>query len=496
MGRQGSVWFRFMVRDYNYALRQIRIGLDLLVGVVAFFLAYLFKKYGPWYYIHPTLFPYETTLRQVLLILVLVPVATVLALAHNKFYTSTRIYSLATIARQAAVSCFEGMVVCYAVLAIAGRLVNPPYYPSRGMVVLTAVFYFFLLLAKSLMLGRILKRLRQRGRNVRTLLLVGNGGPVKEFIQVVSSHPLWGFRIEGIVSDKLTAPNDETVEGVPVLGSLPQLFNVVQSRAIDEVIFLPCYITLDDLSPYLEGCEEMGVRASLSLNFYQPSIAKPLFERVKDIPLVCYSPTKEMNLALMFKYTFDRIAAAILLVIASPIMALTSLAIKLTSKRGEPVFFGQTRVGLNGRLFKLWKFRSMCVDADKDLEKLRAMSEVDGPVFKMRDDPRITPIGGFLRRWSIDELPQLFNVLRGEMSLVGPRPPTAPEVAQYDRWQRRRLSMKPGITCLWQVSGRSKLSFETWVKLDLQYIDNWSLLLDFKILLRTVVAVLKHEGAM
>jgi len=485
-----------MIREYNYVLRQVRIWLDLLVGILAFFLAYLFRNYGPWYYIYPTLFRLDTTLPWSLPLMILMPVATVLALAHNGYYRSHRIYSFGDVVWRVALSCLEAMVICYAILSMGGRLLYPGYDPSRGMIVLTSVFLFVLLVLKSYATGHILQAWRQRGHNVRSMLLVGSAEPLRQFIQMLRSHPVWGFRIEGILSDVAQESAGGRIENVPVIGSLTNLFDVLASRVVDEVVFLPSHTPLEELAPYLEGCEEMGVRATLSLNFHQPMIARPVFERIEDIPLVTYSPTKEMNLALMFKYAFDRIAALGLLALASPIMLGAALAIRLASKKGDSIFYGQTRVGLNGRHFTLWKFRSMRVGADKEVEALRARSEVDGPVFKMRRDPRITRVGRFLRRWSVDELPQIYNVLRGDMSLVGPRPPIPSEVAQYDRWQRRRLSMKPGITCLWQVMGRSKLSFDTWMKLDLQYIDNWSLLLDFKILAKTVLVVLTGYGAM
>jgi len=485
-----------MIREYNYVLRQISVWLDVTLGVVAFSLAFLFKRYGPWYYIDPDLFKLETTLAATLPVLLLVPAVTVLALAHNGYYGSHRIYSFGTIVGWIALSCLESLLVSYAVISIGGRLFNREYDPSRGAIVLTAVFLFVLLVVKTYVIDRVLRALRRRGYNFRTMLLVGSGESLREFIRLLRSHPLWGFRIYGIVSDRAQEHMADRVENVPVVGALDQLFDVLKSHAIDEVVFLPSQTPLEQLAPYLEGCEEMGVRATLSLNFHQPVIATPSFERVEDVPLVSYSPTKEMNWALILKYALDRVEAAILLILASPIMLAAVLAIRLTSRKGDPIFYGQTRVGLNGRLFTLWKFRSMRVGADQEIENLRALNELDGPVFKMRNDPRVTPVGRFLRRWSIDELPQLCNVLRGDMSLVGPRPPIPSEVVQYDRWQRRRLSMKPGITCLWQVMGRNKLSFETWMKLDLQYIDNWSLLLDFKILLKTILVVLTGEGAM
>jgi lipopolysaccharide/colanic/teichoic acid biosynthesis glycosyltransferase len=199
----------------------------------------------------------------------------------------------------------------------------------------------------------------------------------------------------------------------------------------------------------------------------------------------------------LFKYAFDRVAASIILLILLIPMAIIAVLIKLDSGGwNAPVLFGQQRCGLRGKTFTLWKFRSMVPDAEARRNELEKLNEMSGPVFKIRDDPRVTRLGKWLRKFSIDELPQLWNVVVGDMSLVGPRPPLRSEVEKYDRWQRRRLSMKPGITCLWQVGGRNTISFDQWMKLDLEYIDNWSLGLDFRILLKTVYVVVIGHGAM
>ena len=211
------------------------------------------------------------------------------------------------------------------------------------------------------------------------------------------------------------------------------------------------------------------------------------------LPMMTYSTTPTNELLLLWKRGVDLMVSIVLLVLSLPALLMVALLIKLGS-RGS-VLFRQTRCGLNGRLFTLYKFRSMVENAEERKEDLAQLNEMGGPAFKLRQDPRVTPFGRFQRRFSLDELPQLWNVLKGDMSLVGPRPPVPKEVAEYQRWQRRRLSMRPGLTCLWQVSGRNEVDFDRWMELDLQYIDTWSPLLDLKILAKTIPVVLTGRGA-
>jgi exopolysaccharide biosynthesis polyprenyl glycosylphosphotransferase len=212
-----------------------------------------------------------------------------------------------------------------------------------------------------------------------------------------------------------------------------------------------------------------------------------------NLPAVMYSSEPADRVQLVIKECMDRIGGLIGLALAFPVLLISGLMIKLED--GGPVFFRQIRSGKNGRPFTMFKFRTMVADAETLKEKLSTKNEMTGPVFKIRKDPRVTKVGGLLRKLSIDEIPQFYNVLRGEMSLVGPRPPLPSEVLGYDRWQRRKLSVKPGLTCLWQINGRNAVDFEHWMKLDLEYIDNWSLWLDTKILVKTIPAVLRGDGA-
>jgi len=373
---------------------------------------------------------------------------------------------------------------------------RPELSVSRASILGAGAVLGVLTVGKVAAVRALLIRAKKSGKMARRLIVVGSGEPIDRFLRQVHDHPVWGFAVMGIVSDGGPAPS---LASLPPLGNLEDLPGILDKHHPDEVIFVPSEATPATLAPHLSTCELMGLRARLVLNAHRPEL--PLSRYQADLfdgtPLVTLAPSWEVtDWRLLVKYGADRVLALVAIVLLSPVLVGIALAIKLTSPRGAPILYAQERCGLNGKLFRVLKFRSMHVNADAMLEKLREQNEMSGPVFKMKHDPRVTPLGRFLRKTSLDELPQFFNVLMGQMSLVGPRPPIPAEVAKYDRRQRRRLSMKPGITCLWQVSGRNLLDFETWMRLDLEYIDTWSLWLDAKILARTVRVVLTGYGAM
>ncbi len=335
--------------------------------------------------------------------------------------------------------------------------------------------------------------LRDRLRNTWThnILVVGAADDVVPLLQVLKRHKDWGIRVLGIV--RADDGENSQLSHAQVLGVLDELPRVLERHAVDEVMVTGSSLSVDTLRTVADSCEEVGVRFSMDANFLGLSISKAQLTDLDGWHVLSFSTTPEDAEALAVKRVMDVLLSGAALLALTPVFLLTALAIKLED--GGPVFFGQERSGLFGRPFPMYKFRSMVVDAEKLKDQLAANNEMDGPVFKMKHDPRITRVGRFIRKTSIDELPQFWNVFRGEMSLVGPRPPLPKEVEHYKRWQRRRLSMKPGITCTWQVSGRNDIDFETWMKLDLEYIDNWSLFLDVKLLFRTVPVVLLGTGA-
>jgi exopolysaccharide biosynthesis polyprenyl glycosylphosphotransferase len=283
-----------------------------------------------------------------------------------------------------------------------------------------------------------------------------------------------------------------TLDGLPVhgLGDVPRL---LREQVIDEVLFAVAREELERLEDLFLHCEEEGVRTRVQLQMFPHQDSQVFVEHLGAVPLLTFSTTPEDELRLFVKRLLDAVGAALLLILLSPLLLLLAALVRLSSP--GPVLYRQERCGLGGRRFTLAKFRSMVADAEQRQAGLAAFNEADGPVFKMRNDPRVTPMGRWMRRLSLDELPQLWNILRGDMSFVGPRPPLASEVEQYERWQRRRLRMRPGLTCLWALEGRSDLSFSRWMELDMAYIDNWSLWLDLKILLKTIPWVLLGRGA-
>ena len=311
--------------------------------------------------------------------------------------------------------------------------------------------------------------------DVRHVAVVGNENTAREFARTIERHDMWGLKLIGIFG------RDE-------------VRTLLEGGGVDELIIAVDRESLNEYTDIFLLCEELGITARVVMNFFPHSIARMELQEFEGFPLLSFSTTPT-NEALMFvRRILDMLLATLILILFGPLVMLpAAILIKLTSP--GPVLFKQKRCGRNGRVFTMYKFRSMIGNAEQRRFELEAFNEMDGPVFKSSRDPRITSIGKIIRRRSIDELPQLFNVLQGHMSLVGPRPPLPQEVARYERWQRRRLSMKPGMTCLWQISGRNEVSFEDWMKLDLTYIDNWSLLLDLKILLKTVPVVLLGRGA-
>jgi len=370
---------------------------------------------------------------------------------------------------------------------------------SRILIFLFFLISFFTLFISKSILLLIYKNHYKIEANKRNILIVGAKGRARQVIEHIHDYRKY-YRIIGCLDPDKALIGEVVKNGVTVIGSLDDLKPVLFQNIVDEVIFAMPLQKIDSIDTDILLVEMMGIPVRIFPDWYlhstifEPGISKISFDNFGGLPNMLLTATSQNQISLLFKSVSDFIVAFILLIILFPFFIMIGVLIKVFSS--GPVFFSQKRMGLNGRQFMLYKFRTMCINAEEKLNDLKTLNEADGPAFKIDNDPRIIPhIGKFLRKTSIDELPQLFNVLKGNMSLVGPRPPIPSEVEKYNLWQRRRLSMKPGLTCLWQIKpNRNDLSFNEWMALDLNYIDTWSLGLDFSILIQTAVVVFGGHG--
>ncbi len=375
-------------------------------------------------------------------------------------------------------------------IAAAGYLFRLQFV-SRPFLVL-----FCALNAAALAASRVAERRTAWGRKLleapeRVVVVVGCGPEAVELARLIAARRAWGYTVQGLVDADGCGRGQ--VDGIPVVADLDSLPQFLTAEVVDEVVLAVPLRTLPSVEELVLRCHELGVRVRVALWPFPHARPHLEIEALEGVPLLTVAPAPSAPLPIFVKRVLDVVLAAAGLVVSAPLLLVIAVAVKLSSP--GPVLYRQWRCGLRGRRFLLLKFRTMVVGAEQQREVVAHLNVMDGPAFKAPDDPRVTRVGRLLRRSSLDELPQLWNVLRGDMSLVGPRPPIPEEVERYEPWQRRRLAMKPGLTGLWQVSGRSEVDFATWMALDLAYIDGWSLWLDLKILLRTIPAVLSGRGA-
>jgi exopolysaccharide biosynthesis polyprenyl glycosylphosphotransferase len=363
---------------------------------------------------------------------------------------------------------------------------------SRFFLVLYSAYAGVLLLLFRLTAGRVVGVIRREFAAPHYVMVVGTGTRAVRMARGLEQSSEYGIRLRGFLSESADAPAQIQLRALYKVLPIADLPSILREHVVDEVIFAVGSESLSELEEIFLMCDEEGVRTRVAVDFFPHVNSTVSLDRFGETPLLTFSAAPYDEIRLLLKRITDIAIASAGLAVLSPLMVAIVVLIRLTSP--GPAVFRQVRCGLNGRLFLFYKFRSMVENAEalkKDLEHLN----VRETAFKIPDDPRLTGIGWYLRKFSIDEWPQLWNVLRGDMSLVGPRPAVPSEVEQYQRWQRRRLRMRPGLTCLWAISGRDNVDFETWMKMDMQYIDNWSLALDWKILLRTIPRVLTGRGA-
>jgi exopolysaccharide biosynthesis polyprenyl glycosylphosphotransferase len=404
-------------------------------------------------------------------------------------YASQRRTSLAEmLARVVLVGSLTGLLITATAFAVGVR-------PAARFALVCSGAQALVIGASRIAIYTVLRTLRRLGRNTRNVLVVGSGARARDAQAVIQEHPEWGLRVIGFVDEGDYPFDPRLIEGgsdlaVHKIQAIPDL---LRERVVDEVIVACPRSMLGTIAPVVGTCAAVGVPVTVLSDLFGDMLPPPRSGQFGPHPALNFSVMHHGFVQARIKRAIDALGAAVLLVLAAPILLAAAIAIRMNSS--GPIFFRQQRCGLYGRRFTMLKLRTMHADAERRRSELARLNEVDGPTFKIRSDPRTTRVGRFLRRYSLDEIPQLWNVLLGEMSLVGPRPPIPHEVDQYRVVQRRRLSMRPGLTCLWQVNGRNEIGFEDWVRLDLEYIDNWSLILDLRILLRTLPAVLRGTGA-
>ena len=360
---------------------------------------------------------------------------------------------------------------------------------SRFFVLIFATYAWMLLCLFRINAARVIGAVRKRFGTAHFVMVVGSTDSARRLGEALERSADYGIRLLGFLAE---APGQVQLSQTYEQYSLAKLPELLRRHVIDEIIFAVDSGKLAEMEEVFLRCDEEGVRTRVVVDFFPHVNSQVYLDRLGTMPLLTFSAAPHDEIRLLLKRVTDVVLASAALVLLLPFMVLIALIIRLTSP--GPAIFRQVRCGLNGRRFTFYKFRSMCDNAEELKASLMHLNR-KSTAFKIPNDPRLTPVGRVLRKFSIDEWPQLWNVVKGEMSLVGPRPAVPEEVDQYQTWQRRRLRMRPGLTCLWALAGRDRLDFDTWMKMDMQYIDNWSLELDWKILLRTIPRVLTGWGA-
>ncbi len=466
-----------MLREQLLLFNRLLGVCDLFILILAVFFANLFV-HRPTFDVH----------NDILLVAMAVPIWYYLLTRYRLYAGGGRrgIYDLLT--RLFSVHVFGGAVQAGLLFAFQLSDVSRKFF-------LCFIVFSYLLFFISRLLAREFISVFSKSKDLsRNIIIVGAQDKAQDFYRLIVEHSRWGIQALGFVKIDTDAPQKKEV-CCKTLGEISDLIEICKKHPVDEVVFCPPRDFSVDIESYVAELEELGITIHMALNFYEiPQTRTVLSLFHNEVPILTYYSKAFDSRQLFLKRVLDICGAVIGLAITLFLLPIIATAIKKDSP--GPLLFGQERVGLNGRRFKCWKFRSMYIDAEERKKELLAQNEMSGAIFKIKNDPRITKVGAFMRKTSLDELPQFWNVLMGDMSLVGTRPPTPDEVAQYENWHRRRISIKPGITGNWQISGRNKIEdFDDIVNLDLQYIDNWSFWLDIKILIKTVMVVFARDGS-
>jgi exopolysaccharide biosynthesis polyprenyl glycosylphosphotransferase len=479
-----------MLREHSKLIVQAHRVLDIGLTAVAFIAAYFIKLH-----LLPPPFRGLATAPNYYIVLLMIIIIWYVSFGLFGMYSSYRGQSFGQIFWNMVKAVLTGMLVltlCMYVLKIRDV--------SRIMMGTFLLLDIGLLSLSKGIAYKILADYRRKGYNFRNIVIIGSRQRARDVVDAIGDHLGSGYKVVGCLEVDASNIGKKVENSIEVIGTVDELEQVFREQVVDELVFAMPLEKMRNANKYFALAEEIGISVRIIPDWqiqklrYKPGIASIQFEEFLGLPTLALTTTPTMWGELLIKNAFDYvIAGAAILLLLGPFLFI-SCAIKLSSQ--GPIFFRQERCGLNGRKFMMYKFRTMVADAETRRTELDAFNQADGPVFKVKRDPRIIPlVGTLLRKTGIDELPQLINVLKGEMSLVGPRPPIPAEVEKYDLSQRRRLSVKPGMTCLWQVTrNRNEVTFDDWMKMDLKYIDNWSSGLDLKILWKTINVILTAEG--
>ncbi len=482
-----------MFREYREVLKKITVFFDAIIIALCFLGAYFLREWIGRNYSWD-LFPIlkflkegPVPLNRYFPILVISVLLWIPGLYFNGMYGEIRTKTLSKISAIVLRASLFFLVGFTAIIFLFDIR-----FVGRLIIILFMIFAFIAIVVEKIIIFSGLQYFRKKGFNQRRIIIIGTGKRVTGIIQKIRDHPEWGFNVLGVIDDE-PGRGISCVEGVQVIGNLDAVSDILRENAVDEAIVVVPRSRLNYIEKAVLSCEMVGVEVVVALDLFNLNIARSHYTDLDGIPFLSLHTTVANIRHLFVKRLMDIVLSLVGIILGLPIYLAAAVAVKITSK--GPIVFKQQRVGLNSRKFVLFKFRTMYSGADALRAEMEAKNELDGPVFKMKKDPRVTPIGRILRKFSIDELPQLYNVLIGQMSLIGPRALAAYEAEKLELWQRRRFSMRPGMSGLWQVKGRNKIDFDAWMKLDLEYLDKWSLWLDIKILLKTIPVVLLGRGA-
>lgn len=460
---------------------------DFLTSILAFGFAYILSGWLNKTY--PYIFPPQIQLNSSFItIIILFGIITVAMFSINKAYSYQRFTSVST-------EFFIILKVTFIIFLVSISLIfllGMKDFP-RTILILFYLLNILLFSLQKAFLFLVAQKIRKRGKDRKKVILVGTGRRAINFINIVNQNFGWGLDIIGILTDD-SQKIGSRISGVEVIDHSKNIENILKLFNPQEVIFTISTKRFNSFRDVFDVCEREGVQIRLNSDFFGYITKDVRVDKVYGLNIISFSTVKRNEFDLYLKRIIDIVGSIVALILFAPIILIAALCIWISD--GRPIIYNWNVVGIDKKPIRSWKLRTMVINADSLKEKLLEKNEMDGPVFKIKDDPRIIPCGKWIRKYSIDETPQLISVLKGDLSLVGPRPAGPHELDRYESWQRRKLSIKPGLTCLWQIHGRNEIKkFDDWVKLDLFYIDNWTLWLDLKILFKTVFAVINSKGA-